>query len=91
MMELKAQNELYQHMTDLQKTSLNAAFNTMELVQNRSEKMMRLFWNQMEWISEKFTQSMVDFQKSGQAGMECWGRNAGVSLKKLCLFPIAKK
>lgn len=91
MMIPKAQTDLYAHLTELQNTSLNAAFNTMELLQNRSAKMMDLFWNQMEWASEKFTQAMTDFQKSAQAGMECWERNAGMSMGKLCLFPIPKK
>lgn len=91
MMDPKVQTDLYEHMTELQKTSLNAAFNTMEVLQNRSAKMMDLFWNQFEWASEKFTRAMMDFQESARTGMDCWGRNMGVSMEKFCFFPIPKK
>lgn len=71
------QTQMFQQINDFQKTAMNASFKTMEMFQNRMDRMMNLFIEQSQWASEKWGTAMTDWTRMYNEGCEKVMKTAG--------------
>lgn len=83
LLKMMDQNELLQQMTDLQQTAINSSFNAMEVMQGRLEKVMRMFWDQTTWNSERMGSVLLDWTKAYQDGCEAAQRALETQMNQL--------
>ncbi len=70
MMKMMDQNQMVKQMVDFQETMLNSSFNAMEIFQVRMEKMMKMFWDQTAWTTEKMSSALIDWTSACNEGMK---------------------
>jgi hypothetical protein len=83
LLKMMDQNNLLKQMTDLQQTAINSSFNAMEVVQGRLEKVMRMFWDQTTWNSERMGNVFLDWTKAYQDGCEAAQRTLETQMNQL--------
>ncbi|MEZ4528174.1 MAG: hypothetical protein R2941_19865 [Desulfobacterales bacterium] len=81
------QTQMFQQISDFQKTAVDASFKTVEMFQNRVDRMMNLFMEQSRWASEKWETAMTDWTRMYQEGFENMMKTAN---EKICAmkFPF---
>ncbi|MFP4032312.1 MAG: hypothetical protein ACLFTV_12185 [Desulfococcaceae bacterium] len=70
LLKMMDQSNLLKQMTDLQQTAINSSFNAVEVMQTRLEKVMRMFWDQTAWNSDRLGGVLLDWTKAYQDGCE---------------------
>ncbi|MGE0085180.1 MAG: hypothetical protein AB7S75_12255 [Desulfococcaceae bacterium] len=81
------QTRMFQQISDFQKTAVDASFKTMEMFQNRVDRMMNLFIEHSRWASEKWGTAMTDCTRVYKEGYENMMKTAN---EKVCImgFPF---
>lgn len=64
------QNAMLKQASEFQRTAIDTSFNAMEVMQGRMEKVMRMFWDQTAWNSERLGGVFQDWTKSYQDGCD---------------------
>jgi len=75
--QTEQQTQMYQQISDFQKTAMDASFKTMEMFQSRMDRMMNLFIEQSRWASEKWSGAMTDWSRVYSDGYEKVMKTAG--------------
>lgn len=83
LLKMMDQNELLKQMTDLQQTAINSSFNAMEVMQTRLEKVMRIFWDQTAWNSDRLGGVFLDWTKAYEDGCEATQRTLQNQMSQL--------
>ena len=55
------QRQLAKQVVKLHENAVNGSQNMMEIAQSRSDKVWDIYFNQAQWISEKWTHAMSDW------------------------------
>jgi hypothetical protein len=84
------QNQVFKQMMDFQKAALQSSFNTLEIIQNRSEKVMKMFWDQTSWASDKLNSTLSDWTQTYQDGCQTLTRTVEDNITKMGNF-VGKK
>lgn len=83
LLKMMDQNNLLKQMTDLQQTAINSSFNAMEVMQGRLEKVMRMFWDQTTWNSERMGSVFLDWTKAYEDGCQAAQRTMEGQMNQL--------
>ena len=70
MTEMLDRNRMMQQMTECQRAAIDTSFNTLEIMQGRMEKVMRMFWDQTAWSSDRMGGVFLDWTRNYQDGCE---------------------
>jgi len=90
MMNMIDQNQVFKQLMDFQKTALQSSFNTLEIFQNRSDKILRMFWEQASWASDRLNSAVSEWTTTYQEGSENFTKNIQDNITKMGNF-VKKK
>lgn len=82
MMKIANPNDVINKMDEFRKNSLESSFNTLEICQNRAEKLMKMYWDHVVWTSEKTTSAIIDWSKIFGQGFETFQKNCESGMGK---------
>lgn len=70
MMEQTKQTQIFRQISDFHKNAMDTSYKSMEMMQERMDKMTNLFLEQMLWASEKWGTAITDWNRMYQDGYE---------------------
>lgn len=85
------QDQIVKQMTDFQKSALDNSAHALEMLQSRGEKMMRMFWDQAAWASDKSGTVLLDWTRAWETGFESFQKAVEANSSKLCDFGFMPK
>lgn len=77
MINLTDPTQMLKQWSEIQETAFNNTLNSMEMFQNRAEKMVGQLWDQTAWASEKISDAMMGWGNACKTGCETLQKTMG--------------